>query len=94
MFVYFNFKAIFGLALVATLANFVVTQNLYTSILDDTRSALMSFSSGSSSPKPKPIIPAFPPLFPGARPPVFRKMRVPGGSWGSSKFFMKKKKNR
>lgn len=52
MFFYVNSKAIFCLALVATLANFVLTQNLYTSILDDARDSLMSFSSGSSSPKP------------------------------------------
>lgn len=52
VFFYVNSKAIFCLALVATLANFVLTQNLYTSILDDARDSLMSFSSGSSSPKP------------------------------------------
>ena len=47
-----NIKAIFCLALMAILTNLVFTQNLYTSPLDDTRNALMSFSSGVSSPKP------------------------------------------
>ena len=47
MFLYVNFKAIFCVALVAALTNIVLTQNLYTSMLDDTRSALMPFSSGS-----------------------------------------------
>lgn len=49
-----NIKAIFCLALVAILTNFVFTQNLYTSPLDDTRKALMSYSSGVSSPKTTP----------------------------------------
>ena len=48
MFLYVNFKAIFCVALVAALTNIVLTQNLYTSMLDDARSALMPFSSGSS----------------------------------------------
>ena len=48
MFLYVNFKAIFCAALVAALTNIVLTQNLYTSMLDDTRSALMPFSSGGS----------------------------------------------
>lgn len=50
MFFYVNSKAIFCLALVATLVNFVLTQNLYTSILDDARDSLMSFSLGSPLP--------------------------------------------
>ena len=49
-----NIKAIFCLALMAILTNFVFAQNLFTSPLDDTRNALMSFSLGVSSPKPKP----------------------------------------
>ena len=62
MFLYVNFKAIFCVALVAALTNIVLTQNLYTSMLDDTRGALMSFSSGSSSsftlakPRPRPPV--------------------------------------
>ena len=44
-----NLKAIFCIALFAILTNLVLTQNLYTSLLDDTRNALMSYSSGSSS---------------------------------------------
>ena len=48
----FDIKGIFCLALMAILTNLVFTQNLYTSPLDDTRNALMSFSSGVSSPKP------------------------------------------
>ena len=45
-----NLKAIFCTALLAILTNLVLTQNLYTSLLDDTRNALMTYSSGSSSP--------------------------------------------
>lgn len=52
MFFSVDIKAIFCLALMAILTNLVFTQNLYTSPLDDTRNALMSFSSGVSSPKP------------------------------------------
>ncbi len=52
VFFHVNIKAIFCLALVTALTNLVFTQNLYTSPLDDTRNALMSFSSGVSSPKP------------------------------------------
>ena len=48
MFLYVNFKAIFCVTLVAALTNIVLTQNLYTSMFDDTRGAFMSFSSGSS----------------------------------------------
>ena len=48
VFLYVNFKAIFCVALVAALTNIVSTQNLYMSMLDDARDALMSFSSGSS----------------------------------------------
>ena len=51
VFLYVNIKAIFCLALAASLTNVVFTQHLLTSMLDDTRNALMSFSSGSSSPK-------------------------------------------
>ena len=47
-----NIKAIFCLALLGILTNLVFTQNLYTSPLDDTRNALMSFSSGAGSTKP------------------------------------------
>lgn len=82
MFFYVNFKAIFCLALVATLANFVLTQNLYTSFLDETRDALMSFSSGSSSSNPKLV---FPTLAPKTRPPVSSRRRR--ASLGSSKFY-------
>ena len=85
MFFYVNFKAIFCLALVATLANFVLTQNLYTSFLDETRDALMSFSSGSSSSKLKLVFPA---LAPKTRPPVSsRRRRASGGYFGSSRKF-------
>lgn len=52
VFLFVDIKAIFCLALMAILTNLVFTQNLYTSPLDDTRNALMSFSSGVSSPKP------------------------------------------
>ena len=55
-----NIKAIFCLALIAILTNLVFTQNLYTSPLDDTRNALMSFSSGVSSSKPKPPVTSIP----------------------------------
>lgn len=79
MFLYVNFKAIFCVALVAALTNIVLTQNLYTSMLDDTRGALMSFSSGSSltsRPKPRP------------RPPVASRRRRTGSSGGfSGNFF-------
>ena len=52
-----NLKAIFCIALFAILTNLVLTQNLYTSLLDDTRNALMSYSSGSSSlPAAKPSL--------------------------------------
>lgn len=52
-----NLKAIFCIALFAILTNLVLTQNLYTSLLDDTRNALMSYSSGSSSlPTAKPSL--------------------------------------
>lgn len=79
VFFYANFKAIFCLALVATLANFVLTQNLYTSILDDARDSLMSFSSGSVSPQP-----SYPMLLP---PPRFNVSSPRYTSWVSSKFF-------
>ena len=52
-----NLKAIFCIALFAILTNLVLTQNLYTSLLDDARNALMSYSSGSSSlPTAKPSL--------------------------------------
>ena len=65
-----DIKAIFCLALMAILTNLVFTQNLYTSPLDDTRNALMSFSSGVSSSKP-------------TSPPT--KRPAVGGGWGWSR---------
>ena len=50
MFFHVNIKTIFCLALLSTLSNLAFTQNLATSVLDDTRNVLMSFSSGASSP--------------------------------------------
>ena len=64
-----NLKAIFCIALFAILTNLVLTQNLYTSLLDDTRNALMSYSSGSSS-------------LPPAKPPLKHYVAVSKG-WGS-----------
>ncbi|KAL9960331.1 hypothetical protein ACROYT_G033777 [Oculina patagonica] len=75
VFFHVNMKAIFCLALVTALTNLVFTQNLYTSPLDDTRNALMSFSSGASSPKPT----TSPPLRPGVAP-----GGGGGGGWGWS----------
>ncbi|XP_068713370.1 hemicentin-2-like [Montipora foliosa] len=48
VFCYVNVKATFCLVLFATLNNFVFSQNLYTSILDDARNALMGFSSSTT----------------------------------------------
>ena len=74
--VYVNIKTIFCLALLTTLTNLVFTQNLYTSLLDDTRNALMSFSSGAGSPKPT------------TSPPLRPAVSSGGGGWGwSSKFY-------
>lgn len=83
VFFFISIKAIFCLALVATLTNLVLTQNLYTSMLDDTRNALMSFSSGSSSSTPTPA-----PATPAPRPPISSRRRRSVG-WGSfgSKFY-------
>ena len=47
LFFYLNIRATFCLVLVTTLVHMVFTQSLYTSLLDDTRNALMSFSSGT-----------------------------------------------
>lgn len=67
-----NLKAIFCIALFAILTNLVLTQNLYTSLLDDTRNALMSYSSGSSS------------LPSTASPPIHYHMAIPKLTLGGS----------
>lgn len=74
-----NLKAIFCIALFAILTNLVLTQNLYTSLLDDTRNALMSYSSGSSSLLT--VKPASTHYIPRPARPV-SKSRFTGG-WGS-----------